>query len=320
MKIPTIKTSKIDIKNYWQNIKTYSVAYLSKINKNDKLYITTDDVFLKNSYRKLILHTIDKQGYGSVYRNTFKNTESFTNRNYEKLSPLQIQAIRSNIPIDMAANAEIIVDTARLIKKIFDKKYGEGNYVYVSIGTSAAGIGRVMEFSGVETKYLPVSDLREILTDKHESKIGKKFAAYSNFLETQGLSPETIQKSPKQYLFFDYTAEGTSLRNFEHLLNKFCSIKGDNVHFYSLNETLEKFEQELTGKIKGTAAYVDKYLNKPSIAFYSGIPHLNIDKINKVKKAEKFESLEAKKYNFCVIDLLYKKGMLQKNSKNNKAL
>ncbi len=285
---------------------------------------------------KTVKQTIDFMPKGELPRDVFESNSNYTKRqcvneylneihkftidDYFSLTEEDKSDIKTTCYIDTIAAAEDNVLMGSCLKSILDLTYGEGNYVYVSIGTSAAGIGRVMEFSGVETKYLPVSDLREILTDKHESKIGKKFAAYSNFLETQGLSPETIQKSPKQYLFFDYTAEGTSLRNFEHLLNKFCSIKGDNVHFYSLNETLEKFEQELTGKIKGTAAYVDKYLNKPSIAFYSGIPHLNIDKINKVKKAEKFESLEAKKYNFCVIDLLYKKGMLQKNSKNNKAL
>lgn len=312
MKIPTIKTSKIDIKNYWQNIKTYSVAYLSKINKNDKLYITTNDVFLKNSYRKLILHTIDKQGYGFVYRNTFKNTESFTNRNYEKLSPLQIQAIRSNIPIDMAANAEIIVDTARLIKKIFDKKYGEGNYVFISVGRSFSAVSKCLEYLGNETKRIPFSGVSHMVNKVTVKSIVHQegFSRYIRFLKGQGLTAEKVKKSPKKFLFCDYAVTGGSINFFKKIMRtKVIGLHSDNIYFLKLNNFL--FKETNVYKSNDDKLFQKLLLLEQKLSFqafdnYSDIHYLECTKLKNINSAVHHPLEErVKKMQFCLLDILH---------------
>ena len=74
---------------------------------------------------------------------------------------------------------------------------------------------KFIEFMGVETHYLPISNFR-LFTEptifsmiKNQEK-GRK--AYGKFLKSQGISRAEIEKSDKAYVFYDYYSTGKSFK------------------------------------------------------------------------------------------------------------
>ena len=51
-----------------------------------------------------------------------------------------------------------------------------------------------------------------------------------------------------------------------------------------------------------------------------GIAHLPISQLDEINECKNFESLDAKMYNFALIDKLSKKGILKNNPNNKNSL
>ena len=62
---------------------------------------------------------------------------------------------------DLENDAKINTKIGLKLRDKLDNEYGKNKYVFVCIGTSPSGIARVMEFSGVETKYIPISHFNQ---------------------------------------------------------------------------------------------------------------------------------------------------------------
>ncbi len=199
------------------------------------------------------------------------------------------------------------------LKSYLDKEYGENKYAFVSLGTSPATLARVLEFSGVETKYLPISHLRELLLSDILFLGNKKLEPYKQFLSQQGINNEKIKNSDKEFLFFDYTATGQSLNLFEALMKMRLKIKSSNIHYLSLNELLKKV-------LDYNEDFINKYFNHSEAEKYGGVPHLDIKCIENVESCKEFSDTMAKKYNFLIIDELESMGLLKKNPKNSNSL
>ncbi len=244
---------------------------------------------------------------------------------YKNLSLKEKLAIHTTTLLSTKEQAKETVKIAKFLKNTLDKEYGKNKYVFVSIGTSPACIGRAMEFMGVETKYLPISELRFSNSHKEEIKNnwqGQK--AYSKFLKSQGIDRETIAKNDKTYLFYDFTASGRTLSKYKEVLSDFFDIPVNHsrIKFISINE-------ELTAKAKDNIFiddekveyYISKNMASQDSYEYAGVPHLNygsLEKIEEVIKKEKTNT--AKRFDFIIITELLKKGLLKNNPLNETSI
>ena len=241
--------------------------------------------------------------------------------------------------------AKETVKVANLLKKNLDKKYGKDNYVFVSIGTSPACIGRVMEFSGVETKYLPITDLRDDrATIQNIAKNKEGVKAYKDFLTSQGITKERLENPDKHIIFYDYTSRGTSLRKFKYMLQEVFDLptNNDKVEFRSINKDYYNLAAENPFvNAEKLGDYISHYLAGEYSYVYAGIPHLEYNKLEQINdileenKKRPYEDLisssEADKikyrkteterrFSLFVMQELEKRGKLKHNPKNEKAL
>ena len=92
------------------------------------------------------------------------SVKKVTPNEYKKLSDEQLKDFfYYNLDDNLQIAVEDNLAVALPLKELLDRKYGKDKYIFVSIGSSPSPIGRIFEFSGVETKYLPISkapDLR----------------------------------------------------------------------------------------------------------------------------------------------------------------
>lgn len=267
-------------------------------------------------------------------KNLLSSTKKITPLEYRKLTPAQISAV-NNYETKEAVDDNIAV--ALPLKDFLDKKYGKDKYVFVSIGTSPAPLGRVFEFSGVETKYLPISDLR-YSTGYRDVVEAEYFYDYEKFLEEQGISKKNIEDSKKTFVFYDFTASGKTLRIFRDLMLKHLGLPEKQTDFRSLNEDILALRDEIR-KIKPDVitdrkllkkfnikdpsfanSYIGNYLAFSESSKYGGIAHLDYRNFYQLNDAKNFESKSAKIYNLILIDELSKRGQLKQVSANSHCL
>lgn len=112
---------------------------------------------------------------------------------------------------------------AEAIKTVFDKQFGEGNYVVIPIGRSLSSVGKALAIRiGEENvKNIPMSNMMQYCSngdnyDSYKFKLNqfnnnKGIEDYKEYLTSIGLSREEVNKSGKQYIIIDYTSSGASL-------------------------------------------------------------------------------------------------------------
>lgn len=182
------------------------------------------------------------------------------------------------------------VKVAKLMKVMLDSTYGKGNYTFVSIGTSPAGVGKALELMGEDVRYLPISSISHM--DKSDViKYGdiEKHPEYKNFLHSIGISKKEINDGKKNFVFCDYTYSGRTLKILENMARK-AGLREDKAHFISMNNSLLEFFQNERQR-KPLNEYFEEYCLSQVMEDYAGIPHVdynetkNIDSI--IKKWEK---------------------------------
>lgn len=246
-------------------------------------------------------------------------THKFTIADYKSLTKLEKSILRrSSEEAKQAAKDSIQVGLK--LKEKLDNRYGENSYVFCSIGTSPSGVARVMEFSGVETKYLPISGLRYFHHEEVFRKFDKKFPTYKQFLEEQGISKDSIEKSGKHFLFYDYTMTGESLRVFRRILEERLGIDSKLADCYSFDYACYSASAKHIDPADYAVDYVKKYVRDEKMENYGGIDHLPIWKIDEIDKCKKYSNNDAKLFNFFVIDELNKRQLLKYNPLNKKSL
>ena len=133
--------------------------------------------------------------------------------------------LRQITPLRLKELAQMNCFAAEKVKTELDKKYGENNYVIISLGRSVSSICELMKFFGVDVKHLPMSGLRrtkfkDIQIDEHSLNV---FKEYLNFI---GLTKNNLEKNKeKKYILIDYTHYGRSLDetfNFWQFQDVFC--------------------------------------------------------------------------------------------------
>ena|GEM_PF-3104585 len=256
----------------------------------------------------------------------------FTIRDYNRLRGAQIRKILEGQP-DAAEAAAKNVAMGIGLKKILDGKYGKDNYIFVSLGRSPAQIARVLEFSGVEVKYIPASNL-----NYPHCYGNSEIADYFNFvLSKQGLTKEkaaeNFEKSGKKVVVCDYTQEGISLRKAEKVMHR-AGYKSKFTDFISLNEELKNGPPELNQN-----QAVEKYIKV--LGTLGGHEHKKFGGVSHAKMISYderydrcYDNLEelgylvtnyvpgetASFYGLIVMHMLKKCGLLRENRANREAL
>ena len=256
-----------------------------------------------------------KQAYGILSRN-----DKFSIDSFRSLSEEENLLLRNVADIDTKTAVNATVDLGVKFKSFLDDKYGENGYVFVSIGTSPSGIARVMEFSGVETKYLPVTDLTRVSSEEDIDKHDDKYPTYIQFLKQQGLSKEEIDNSGKIYLFYDYTFTGKSLAIFEVLMKNKFGIDSENIEYHSLNKDLMVAGNTIPNFHKNANYYIEEYLKDSSMAMYGGVPHLRLDEMDKVFTKKQSYGNAPNLFNFLMMHILDKSNLLKENPKNKNSI
>lgn len=246
-------------------------------------------------------------------------SKKFDIQDYNSLSKLDKSVLRST-SADTKEAAEKSLEVGLAVKDHLDKIYGENNYVFVSIGTSPSGVGRVLEFMGVETKYLPISGLSSFYNNDSYKDFSYGFPAYKTFLEEQVITDEQIDSSNKAYLFFDYTRTGRSLEIFKNMMREYFDVNSQNAQYRSFDYECYSSSAKKIDPAKYAVDYVLHYIEGEKIAAYAGVPHLPVWELDKVGECKNFESEKAKKFNFLIIDELSKKKLLKYNPANKNSL
>ena len=236
---------------------------------------------------------------------------------YKTLSTEEIEAVRESCGYDVRMAASYSVDMGIELEKYFSDMFGKDDWTYVSIGNSPAGIGRVLQFMGIETRFLPISNLKNVPSFTDLSEYDDKFPQYGEFLKEQGLTQEKINETGKTYLFTDYVYTGRSIKTFKKMMMDKFGITSPKVLYPTLNAHLEKAisdEDSALGYYR--REYIRKYLRDARIEQYVGIPHIKIEELDKINELKNCITENGKRFNFMVIYNLDKKGILKDNPSN----
>ena len=204
----------------------------------------------------------------------------------KNMSEYELETVMNQIPSCTKDMAHESYEIAKLTEEMFDEKYGENNWAFVSIGTSPAGIGKALELRGHKVFYLPISDIRKIKPrdyHKNYSKYNnpKEYPEYFKYLDNIGLRKDKINCDDKHYLFVDYTSLGTTLNYIENFA---CSngLNPEKAHFISINNKLKDYAyMKKDEKAQNLIEHYFKfYCMTQQMEYYAGIPHISYKETN----------------------------------------
>jgi hypothetical protein len=154
----------------------------------------------------------------------------FSTENYKKLSRAEKIKLRKeyqklSTTSDFYENCEDIHDkVSDCIKKVFDRKYRENNYVVIMIGRSLSSIGKVLGYKTGENnvKNIPMSNAFFYTKDAFNERLKRlgHIDKLNEYLNSIGLNKEIVEKSKKKYIVMDYCSSGASLKGGTHILQR----------------------------------------------------------------------------------------------------
>lgn len=230
--------------------------------------------------------------------------QNFGITEYESLAQYEknyIRRLAKTAYKELGNDLKVVKNSSSFFKEHFDKIYGEGNYVFVSVGRSLSPNAEALKTMGVTSHSIPISGMGGTVKPKvREIKTG--INEYKQYLESVGLDANTISKSNKHYLFCDYTASGSSLKSFEEFIKSSeVGINSANVHIVNINDVLLHSDVKVRGF--NPKEYIDSYLSGMLLKGYSSTPKLDYRNLTNIKNAVKEpQGLKSKIFNFCLID------------------
>ena len=285
--------------------RTYS-AY--NYNSQKQLYLTQRDVFVKEKQiaftsnpfaKKISDNLVDKAS-----RIILSKYSKFGLGEYLKLNNLEklILSKKSAGFQDYAYDATL--DGALLLKKYFDKKYGIGKYVFISIGRSLETIKEAMGYMGANTCILPISQLHNKRVDISDITCQKGFGEYLKYLEKTGIDAKTINNSDKHFIFGDYCSSGATLETVKNLLTSpQVGIDETKAEFIDFMELYKKLWEKVRNKSSLTIpTFMDMHLDCEYFKYFSStdaLPYYALEKVNEAVNMR--AGFEAKLFNFRLI-------------------
>lgn len=223
---------------------------------------------------------IQTKGYPNIKTTHFYRTPKikrtpkpakFTIQDYKNLSKTEKEFISENIPNEIKELAMVNVGVGIALKQAFDDKYGEGNYKFISLGTSPALTAKVMELMGADVVYLPMSYAHTTCT-KHWLQESPYIDFYKGYMENIGLTNENLRKENKRGIICDYTVSGRSLELSEFMLKGPLGLDESLLDTYTMNNLIQN-SPYIQEDVKDR--YLNELLKKEKAADYCDVPHFS---------------------------------------------
>lgn len=187
-------------------------------------------------------------------KDTFERTTSFKGigectrllqKKYDDLTEDEKKYLRSELETFNYGAVEDTLQASKIVKKVYDTKYGENNWEYISIGRSCSTIALALSKQGVKTYSIPISGLTMGIKDGKDLAKSKGFEDYREYIYNLGLSPEKVANSGKTYIFQDYCESGISMRIFEQFIrSEEMGLDKENIVFEGINDVLLNSKDE----------------------------------------------------------------------------
>lgn len=281
--------------------------------RSTRAVVPSADTFIKRNEEQ-------PNGYYRIQRR-IKNPASskFTLDDYRRLSKSEKAFMMANIPDETKNLAAVNVEIGFAIKQKLDDTYGSNNYKFISLGTSPACIGKVLELLGADVAYLPMSYAHTTCT-KYWLKNSPYLDFYKDYMNKIGLSNEKLKEKNQRGIICDYTITGRSLQLSEFMLKGPLGLDENLLDTYTINSLIEN-SNHIPDEVK--EKYLNELLKKEKAADFCDVPHFSfIDKrpfnSGKIRDSKSlisyFENYRAKSsnaYNFCVMKILEDRGKLR---------
>ena len=176
--------------------------------------------------------------------------------------------------------------------KVFSKRMHEkfpNGFTFVSVGRSPAFLAKYLEFQGEEVKYCPISNINFGFEEKFYTP--HFVETYKRYLDSIGLTKETVINTQKPIIIVDYNYQGHSLKNFKSLmaLPEIGINEGKNLKFCPITLCLKFarenciFNHDPYGNFAGKTEkwnfpdsfYIDN-MEYEKTKWYTGIPYLDV--------------------------------------------
>ncbi|MCI1273406.1 MAG: hypothetical protein LKG27_03110 [Clostridiaceae bacterium] len=254
----------------------------------DILYQVSNDTFCKSPIK-----TIED----------FYKAQKFEVEDYKNMTPELKNRIAKSVPAGVKYRVNETIGPSIAIKSFLDKKYGENNYIFLSLGTSPSTVAKALEFMGVETKYMPGSKLSELYC--HHPHFYYKIKAYAKYMNDLGIERKLLKSRQKKLVCYDFTFSGESLRMFKYMAWHEGKLSIFNTRFRSLNDDLYKIARE-KGHANMFDYFVKNHMGCSNVQHFSTIPHINFmefDNIEKIMKNHNY-TRDVKFFNFDLFKAL----------------
>ncbi len=309
MKIPKISTIKTSFNKYLNRVE-------NRLYPDTRFKFTESyDIFCKESYSDKIDRTYSGNSDASsreLARILLQLKRPFTQNEYKKLNPSVLESVRDRIPLDFLETAEVITDNAKIIKNIFDNKYGKDNYVFISVGRSLSATAKCLEFMGVESKSIPFSGVHSIFESPDLKKITNQegFDEYAKFLREQ-----CSNYKDKKLVFCDYCCSGRTLKTFKNIIESSeVGLKSKNNSFININKVLTKICSNNTRLNSKIYIFID-YLRAQRFDEVASVGKLDVRRLKLVNQALKPAYPEkSRMLQFCMLDIENFKGYEHKTN------
>ena len=287
---------------------------------------TQNSVAFKGIKKTLATDTVELGA--TLYRKGLEKLHDMTKAEYDTLTDVEKNLLREKIedPRGTTLNSTVKKDIAyhhfatEAIRQVFDKQYGEGNYVVITLGRSLSSISKLlgMKIGTENVKNIPMSGIFRHWTNgrswesynytlncfKDKSGISK----FKKYLSSIGLSKNEVENSGKNYVIMDFTSSGQSLESgYITLTSDFLlGNKKRNITYASMFDV-----SKATGKNLETNILDYYYLEAGLFKKYSFVDKLNdFNRISMATNIEEFTPipahLECKKlFGFGLLDSMY---------------
>lgn len=211
-----------------------------------------------------------------------------TNEWFNKLSAEDIEKydkeFNSQLPLLNLGEIKYFSMYANYLEKGLKNLSKDKPFKFVSIGQSPSLFAKILELKGYNTAICPVSELGRCYGNLSLEDVAKNSDTYFNYLKNFNIDFSNLDKN-KNYYFTDYTVTGTSLKNFQQILeNK--GISGRNIHFIGLNDIIKEADVLIEDE-KIMQDIHNNYLYMQKIKNFSPIFKLPLNKLNKIEQFEK---------------------------------
>ena len=257
-----MRISKLDYNSYYPN--NYKKNRVTPLNRNLTI-VNDNNINFEGKLNKNSL--IDFFNIDPIYK--FKN---FTKDEYLKLSEIQKNQLRKEFkqievkePEKLTSIGETHAFVSDCIKKTFDKRFGQNNYIVVIIGRSLSSIGKSLGIKIGENNVINIpmssanrfcknpTSVREYLNFINSIRGDKGLKDFKKYLKLHNLSKSNIESSGKNYILMDYCYQGHSLTGAEQFFksDEIWGNKKNNIFAVDFIRLLNQFDgKTIEPKIK----------------------------------------------------------------------